>query len=742
MKNYLRTTITFFVMIVPVFIFSQVPIQIQKTTEEINFDGHLNEAVWNSTPHLEMIVSTPNFGSQPSEESDVMITYDDEYFWIGARLFTKDPSTINANSMKRDEMNLNSDVFGVMLDTYRDNENGYSFVTMPTGARIDAAISNDGSFTGINSDWNTFWDVKTSRDDKGWYVEMRIPFSSLRFQPKNNITTMGIIVNRYISYLNEMVTYPAIDPRYGQTAHLKPSLASEIQMEISKTKRPVYISPYVIGGVNRNWNLNAAGTEYEKANNSKLSAGLDVKYSVTSNLTLDLTVNPDFAQVEADNQQINMTRYSLFFPEKRTFFQEGANIFDFNLLGFTRLFHSRNIGLHNGDPVTILGGARLYGSVGKWDLGVLNMQTEKTSVTPGENFGVVRARRQVFNSYSNAGGMVTSRIGTDGRKNIAYGLDATIRTIGDEYLLLKFAHTFDNKINEQLKAENKKVDPVYMYAGWQRRRQDKFYYLASLKYTGQNFYPGVGYVQKPGLYGAYVNVGYGFMPDEKSKVFLHGPTFIYDLEKRLSDKELDWLLLRPGWQFQTKTGFRATANLSYEKHGVRWQFPLSDVIIPVGNYTFTSLNVQLNNSPAKIFSYQISGNVGQLYDGKGYAISVTPRWNVSSHLQIGAMYAYNHLRFTKRVTKDISNIHMANLNALYMFNTQLSASAFVQYENTTKSLVSNFRLRYNPREGNDLYLVLNDSRRVGSSAGVLPIPPPFNNNTIMIKYTHTFTLKL
>lgn len=235
----------------PYLLMAQSPMQIQKTTGEINFDGHINENVWDTLPHLPMVVNTPNFGSQPSEESEVMITYDNEYLWVGARLFTKDPATITANSIKRDEMNLNSDVFGIMLDTYNDNENAYSFTTMPTGARIDAAISNDGSFTGINADWNTFWDVKTSRDDKGWYVEMRIPFTSLRFQPQGNITTMGVVVNRYISYLNEMVTYPAIDPRYGQTAHLKPSLASEVQMEISKTKRPIYISPYVIGGYDR-----------------------------------------------------------------------------------------------------------------------------------------------------------------------------------------------------------------------------------------------------------------------------------------------------------------------------------------------------------------------------------------------------------------------------------------------------------------------------------------------------------
>ncbi|WP_436414002.1 DUF5916 domain-containing protein [Petrimonas sp.] len=743
MNTFLKRVIVVLVVtVVSAISFAQEPVQIQKITGHINFDGHVDEEVWQSLPHLPMVVNTPNFGSQPSEVSEVMITYDDEYFWVGARLFTKDPTTITANSMKRDEMNLNSDVFGVLLDTYNDNENAYSFSTMPTGARTDVAISDDASLRGVNPDWNTFWDVKTSRDDKGWYVEMRIPFTSLRFQPEDNITTMGVIVNRYISYLNEMVTYPAIDPRYGQTAHLKPSLATEIQLEIPRTKRPVYISPYIIGGYERNRRLNAEKTEYVNDNNTPLNAGIDIKYSVTSNLTLDLTVNPDFAQVEADNQQVNMTRYSLFFPEKRAFFQEGSNIFDFNLLGFTRLFHSRNIGLRDGQPVTILGGARLYGSAGKWDLGVLNMQTEKTSLTSGENFGVIRARREVINPYSYVGGMVTSRVGTDGHRNFAYGLDGNIRVVGDDYVFFRLSQTFDNKITDKLKLENKNPDDIFAYIGWQRRRQDGFYYMTSLKYTGQHFTPGVGYVQKQGLYGIYANIGYGFMPGEKSKIFLHGPTFIYDIEKRVVDGGMDWHVINPGWQLQTNSGLRATADIRYEEQGAHWDFPIWSIIIPKGDYKYITFNTTLSNSPAKKLSYQLRTTVGQFYDGETYQLQFTPRWNVSSKLQIGAMYSFNALRFPKRPTNDKLDIHMTNINALYMFDTKLSVSAFVQYVNTSKELISNLRFRYNPSEGNDLYIVFNDSRRVGSSAGITPTPPSFYNNTVMLKYTHTFTLKL
>ncbi len=729
-----------FLLAIPFLSFSQSPIQIQKASGEIILDGLLNEETWSGLNHLPMTVSTPNFGSEPSENSEIMITYDDEYLWVGARLFTKDSSTITANSMKRDESNINSDGISILLDTYNDNENAYYFATMPTGSRTDIAIAGDGR--NMNVDWNTFWDVATSQDENGWYAEIRIPFTSLRFQPEDNVTTMGVIVQRYISHLNEMVTFPAIDPRYGEQAFFKPSLATEIQMNISQSNRPIYISPYINGGINRNWSLNSDGTDYIKDNKTPLNAGLDVKYSITSNMTLDLTINPDFAQVEADNQQVNMTRYSLFFPEKRSFFQEGSNIFDFNLLGSTRLFHSRNIGLHGGQPVTIIGGGRLYGSINKWDLGILNMQTEKTSLSPGENFGVIRARRQTFNPYSYIGGSVTSRVGSDGYKNLSYGLDADVRIYGDDYLFFKFAQTFDSKITDKLKQDNKNPNAIFTYIGLDKRRQVGLYYYGGFKYTGSDFSPGVGYVQKQGLYGVYARTGYGIMPDNNSKIFLHGPTFIYDVEKRLVDGATDWFVLRPGWQLQTNSGVRVAANVLYEEQGPLWDFSIWSVTIPKGYYTYTNFNATLSNSKAKEFSYEFQTTLGQFYDGQRYLIQFTPTWNVSRNLQVGAMYSFNALRFLKRETNDKLNIHMANINALYMFNTKLSINAFMQYENTSKELISNIRLRYNPSEGKDLYIVFNDGRRVGNSSNIAPTPPSFYNNNIMLKYTHTFILNI
>jgi hypothetical protein len=270
----------------------------------------------------------------------VRIGYDDEFLWVAASLYMEDASKIYAATKKRDEMLFDFDAFGIVLDSYNDNENGLAFFTAPTGLRTDYAIFNDatggggpGGPGGLNISWDTFWDVRTTRDDKGWYVEMRIPFSSLKFKPENDVATMGLIISRNISANNETDTYPPIDPKYGFMATNKPSQAQQIEITGARPARPVYISPYVIGGFSRDWIVNEEETDYVNEDYPKYNAGLDVKYNINSNLTLDLTANTDFAQVEADDQQVNLTRYSLFFPEKRKFFQERSSLFDFSLGG-------------------------------------------------------------------------------------------------------------------------------------------------------------------------------------------------------------------------------------------------------------------------------------------------------------------------------------------------------------------------------------------------------------------------
>ena len=211
---------------------------------------------------------------------------------------------------------------------------------------------------------------------------------------------MGITLQRKVARKTERLVYPPV-PSIANWAFLKPSLAQKIVLEGIHPQKPLYITPYGLSGLGQTFDLNEAGTSYPLENDAKGELGVDLKYGLTNNLTLDLSLNTDFAQVEADDQQVNLTRFSLFFPEKRQFFQERAGVFDFRTGGLSRLFHSRRIGLNDdGEPVRLLGGARLVGRAGRWDVGLLDMQTADSEALPSENFGVLRVRRQVFNAYS------------------------------------------------------------------------------------------------------------------------------------------------------------------------------------------------------------------------------------------------------------------------------------------------------------------------------------------------------
>jgi hypothetical protein len=719
--------------------------KIKRMISPVEFDGRPDEPAWQTLELFPLTMNRPNFGLEPSEKSEVRIGYDDGFLWIGANLYMNDASRIFAVTKKRDEMLFDYDAFGVLLDTYNDNENGLAFYTAPTGLRTDYTISNDASGGGfgpngpsfMNFDWNTFWDVKTSRDDKGWYVEMRIPFSSLKFKSEKDIATMGLIITRNISANNETDSYPAIDPKFGFMATNKPSQAQTVEIEGARPTRPIYFSPYVLGGFSRDYVMNEGQTDYVKQDNPQYNIGGDIKYNINSNLTLDLTANTDFAQIEADDQQVNLTRYSLFFPEKRKFFQERSSLFDFSLGGFSdNLFYSRNIGIADGDPIRIYGGARLTGRLGKWDMGFLDMQTAEHEQTPGENFGVLRMRRQVINQNSYVGGIVTSRIGMNGSQNVAYGLDGIWRIFGDDYVNVKWSQTYDSNIDNKMNS----LDPSFILVNWERRSEKGFAYNLNYTYSGEEFNPGVGFIMRNSVQGLNAELMYGWLPGEKSKLF-NSKVYVKCREyRRVTDGGLESAEISPGFEINTKRGIHMETEIVTQKEGVQQDFNLSDSIrIYAGEYTFVGSEIRFGTSQARKISLMSNANIGQFYDGNRLGVRVEPTFNISSSLNMSAAYEFNALRFPDRATNNSLDIHSVNVKVLYMFSTKLSASVLAQYVNTEDDLIFNFRLRYNPREGNDFYLVFNDYRSVANENSI-PQAPKYFNETVMVKYIHTFIL--
>src|SRR5687767_8120573 len=340
------------------------PLAITRISSAIVLDGVVNEAAWDAVEPLPMSLHSPTYLGPLTERTDVRIAHDDRYLYVAGRMYDSDPANIRTNTFYRDVYS-GDDLLAVVIDSYNDYETAVWFVANPAGARIDRSVSNDGTGdNAMNENWNAHWDVATSQNEEGWYAEFRIPFSTLGFQVVNGEVVMGLIAYRYIPRKNERQTYPALDPAWGGIAFAKPSQAQRVVLRDVRQSKPVYITPYALSGVRQVPTLREPPTGWTTDSDPTAEVGGDVRYSPTSNLALDLSINTDFAQVEADDQQINLTRFPLFFPEKRQFFQERASTFQFNTGGFTdRLFHSRRIGLDGGEIVRIYGGARAVGRI-------------------------------------------------------------------------------------------------------------------------------------------------------------------------------------------------------------------------------------------------------------------------------------------------------------------------------------------------------------------------------------------
>jgi len=720
-------------------LFSQdnVRIAIPRLKSPITLDGLSDEPAWQGIAPFSFIQFEPNFGKEPTERTEVLAAYDENYLFIAGRLYDREPSRIQANSKQRDSVDASSDWFVVVIDSFNDKENALAFATTPSGLRWDAAVFNDAhGLEPLNFSWNTFWDVAVARNDDGWFVEMRIPFSSLRFQDANGRVVMGMISWRSIARKNEYVVFPKIAPDWGFWGKFKPSLAREVVLEDIHSRSPLYVAPYVLGGLGQSFELDKARTVYRRVDNPAREAGLDVKYGLTSNLTLDLTLNTDFAQVEADNQLVNLTRFSLYFPEKRLFFQERASIFDFDFESFepNRLFYSRRIGIQEGRLVRIYGGARLVGRLGPWDMGFLDMQTARVDGHPSENFGVFRMRRQVFNSYSYIGGIVTSRIGMDGSFNSAYGLDSVVRLFGDDYLTVKWAQTFENGY----KNAPLSLDPARFFVRWQRRNQKGLSGGLSYARVGNDYNPGMGFEMRHDYSRFVGGLLYGWFPGDASPIFNHQAFLNGFFCWRNADRSLEYIEIDPGWKIDTKSGFSAAIGPKFFIDNIPENFSLSEKVnVPKGLYRYWGLNATLATPGGKPLQAQSVFDAGSFYDGRRISLSVAPSWYVSSDLELSGFYEFDRVAFPVRSQGMAA--HIARIKALYMLSTRFSASAFIQFNSAANAVIANVRLRYNPREGVDVYLVYNEglnTRRYRES----PALPFSSGRTVMLKCTYTFVL--
>ncbi|HUQ79923.1 MAG TPA: DUF5916 domain-containing protein [Gemmatimonadaceae bacterium] len=694
----------------------------------ITIDGVPDEPAWQSIPTLPLTMYTPVFRGTPTQRTEIRVAYDDEFFYAAGWFYDTDASHIRVNSLYRDRWN-GDDALAIYIDPFNDNRNAKWFGTTAGGVRFDQLVSDDGAT--LNGSWDTFWTARTTITSEGWFVEVRIPFSSIGFHPDaDGKAVMGLTVTRLVSRLEERVTFPAIDPKFEFRA---PSKAQDVVLRDVRSHTPLYVTPYLLTGRSRTVVTPPTGpTTFGINHKTSRELGVDVRYPLSGNLTLDLTANTDFAQVEADDQQVNLDRFPLFFPERRRFFQEGSGIFDFVAGGGTRLFHSRRIGLaSNSTPVPIYGGARLVGRVGAWDLGFLEMQTQKQSPTPSENFGVLRLRRPVFNPFSTAGLMVTSYTGGD-RTNLGLGADGTFRVTGDHYLTLKYSATVDSDDSSAVTLGDRSLFDFK----WERRVSRGLQFNINSTHLGRDYRPEIGFLQRTDYTTANIAGNYYIYTDEHPWLRRYYPGALSLMTFRNADRAVESAQWAFWVEWDTKAGGGGWVEPKWFRENVAQQFKIGDATVPAGVYDFADLQINLFMGAGSRLRTAMDFRAGTYFDGTRAQVLLTPTWNVSPHLELGTDYQISHLEFDKR--DQVENIQVARFRIRAALNPQASGNAFVQYNSTTDRLDFNVRLRYAFAEGTDLWLVYNEGLDTDPVRDLGAVRSPTSlARTFLVKYSHT-----
>jgi hypothetical protein len=714
---------------------SRTPALIGRVQGSIQIDGHIREATWEAAHPLPMMMRAPVFDGVPTERTDVRIAYDAEALYVAARLYDRTPDRVRAYSLYRDRYE-GGDRLGILLDAYNDSETGRHFWTTPAGIRGDEAISADGYAT--NASWDAPWTVATAQDAEGWTVEMRLPFASLGIQVANDVATMGLIVHRTIARKNEQITFPAISP--GREL-LSPSLAHDITLNGIQADPVLYVTPYLTGGGDRI--LQAQTGDYTR--DMQYDAGFDLRYRPTNNLTLDVTANTDFAQVEADEVQINLTRFSLFFPEKRPFFQERAGLFEYStrVFGADRLFYSRRIGLVDGRPVPIIGGAKLTGRDGPWDLGLMSLQTARQGAAPSENFAVGRVRRSAFNEASTLGALATSRTGLDGSYNVAYGLDADVRLGGTDFLVAKWAQTLDDRVITQ-----RGVEPWasgFVQVQVERRQRLGFNYWLTATRSGPDFQPDMGFVQRTDFSELVGWVSYDWILGERTPIRLLSPFQVYGFAVyRNADRSLESALVEWDTDIEWDSGIRLSTDVEWHVEDLREPLDLPGATrLPARRYRFWTVNASVESPAGRPIEGEAEGGLSTFYDGLRWDVELEAQWNASRYMQMASEYAFTRVRFPALNMKDEPtpgfDAHLARWRLQTAVNARLSMDAFLQYASTSDRLGISARLRYTVGEGRDLWLVYDEQLTPArwDRRNALPMS---DARALILKLTYTFGL--
>ena len=702
----------------------RVTLRAFRLAEPLTVDGVLDDPVYDQVPAADGFTQQePIEGAPASESTRVWVFYDDDSLYVAAELAEDHPELLMANEMRRDQRNIHwGDSFSVIIDTFYDRRNGFLFHTNALGALFDAQVTDERN---TNSDWNTVWWTRSQRLDGFYTVEIRIPFRSLRYAA-GGPQIWGINFRRRIKHNNEQVFFTPTPQAYDRFALLRLSNAATlVGLEAPAGSRRMELKPYAIGSqshvplsdINNEWSGDV---------------GADFKFGVTDGLTADVTWNTDFAQVEDDETQVNLSRFSLFYPEKREFFLEGQGVFDFGgretrfFGGPTDVpipFFSRSIGISGGSAVPILGGARLHGRAGAYQMGLMNIQTGDVGGLDVEstNFSAFRMKRDLF-SRSNIGVIATHRnISADGSgANSLYGVDGNFAPT--EYIRF---NTFYMATSEP---EVETGHNAASYMGQFRYDTDLIDVTAERLYLGGDFNPGMGFVRRRD----FTKNGGSFQVAPRPR----GIEAIRQIELKAEVNNYD----RPDGELETREyRFDASAILESSDrlmfdHTITDErllegFELSsDVAVPAGDYRFSRTGVRIRMGSHRRVSGFLRYEWGNFFGGTRQEVSYMGRAEVNQRFSLEPNISLNWIE----VPGGEVRAQVSRLRVTYTVSPRSFLGALVQYNSAAELYSANVRFRWEYSPGSDLFVVFSTNRDGNDGLSGL------SDRALVVKFTRLF----
>jgi hypothetical protein len=706
-------------------------VRAHRVAEPIRIDGKLDEAIYAGTPAITGFVQQePDEFKPATEKTEAWIFFDEDNIYVSARNWESHPERRVANEMRRDTNQLRqNDTFGVMFDTFHDKRNGYIFYANAIGGLADSQVTDEGP---PNADWNTVWDVRTSSFDGGWTIEMAIPFKSLRYQPGAD-QIWGINLRRVVRWKNEW-SYLAQVPRALTTFRglLKISSAGTLEgLQVPSGSRNLEVKPYVLGDLSTDNTVSPP-----TSNEATGRVGGDLKYGVTQNITADLTINTDFSQVEVDEQQVNLTRFNLFFPEKRDFFLEGLGTFAFAGRASAGLgagggdtpylFFSRRIGLDLSRVVPLHVGARVTGKAGKFTFGAINVQTgeDEKAAIDSANFTVLRAKRDILRR-SSIGGMLTHRTATPGRvgSNDGYGVDAAMSFYQNV--------RFDTYV-AATQTEGRSGDNL-SYRGFFDYNADKYGVQLEHLAVEPNFLPEIGFVRRTDMRRNFGQLRYSGRPKDFGNVrrltTQASLNYTTNTQNRLDTRE-------GVGRFETEFTNSDVASVTYTDSFERLVRPFvisPGVVLPVGTYDFHTTRIGYTAGQQRPVSGELVYEFGPFYNGDRQTIALNSgRIQVTPQVSLEPSFSINWVdlvqgSFTAKVVRT---------RGTYTITPRMFVSGILQYNSAGNSFGSNVRFRWEYRPGSELFVVYTDD----FDTEPRPNADALRNRAFVVKFNRLFRL--